>query len=155
MRTNHELTTPKTVGATAGNVSASDYSKTRTSVEFQMIAPQASTKVWQAAHNWGAVPPNLPLSDWQILDTSGIVGSRDHTRLCIHSMISNRTGQNSGGGLKHPLYATPENISHSYHQKSARAALFPLNTVCINGLLKGKREKKSQHFVQHYKCNTR
>ena len=113
------------------------------------ISDDRSTSIYKSAasrHNWDAVPPNLPLSAWQILDTSGIVGSRGHTRLRIHSMISNRTGQNSDGGLKHPLYATPENISRSYPQKSARAALFPLNTVCINGLLKGKREKKSQHF---------
>ena len=117
------------------------------------ISDDRSTSMYKSAasrHSWDAVPPNLPLSDWQILDTSSIVGSRDHTRLRIHSMISNRTGQSSGGGLKHPLYATPENISRSYHQKSARAALSLLNTVCINGLLKGKREKKSQHFVQHY-----
>ena len=121
------------------------------------ISDDRSTSMYKSAasrHNWGAVPPNLPLSDWQILDTSGIVGSRDHTRLCIHSMISNRTGQNSGGGLKHPLYATPENISHSYHQKSARAALFPLNTVCINGLLKGKREKKNHNILYNIMQHT-
>ena len=117
------------------------------------ISDDCSTSMYKSAashHSWDAVPPNLPLSDWQILDISSIVGSRDHTQLRIHSMISYRTGQSSGGRLKHPLYATPENISRSYHQTSARAALFPLNTVCINGLLKGKREKRSQHFVQHY-----
>lgn len=88
---------PKTVGAIAGTVFMSDYSKTRTSVKFRTIAPQASTKLGKQPQLGCSttVPPNLPLSDWQILDMSGIVGSRDHTCLRIHSVINNRTGQRS------------------------------------------------------------
>ena len=59
------------------------------------ISDDRSTSIYKSVgscHNWGAVPPNLPLTDWQILDTSGIVGSRDHTRLHMHSVINNRTG---------------------------------------------------------------
>ena len=39
-------------------------------------------------HNWGAVPPNLSLSDCQISDMNGIVGSHDYTLLGAHSMIN-------------------------------------------------------------------
>ena len=60
------------------------------------ISDDRSTSIYERAsscHNWGAVPPNLPLSDWQISDPSGIVGSRDYARLRTHSVISNRTCQ--------------------------------------------------------------
>ena len=58
------------------------------------ISDDRSTSI-SSCHNWGAVPPNPPLSDWQISDPSGIVGSHDYTRLRTHSVIKNRTGQSS------------------------------------------------------------
>ena len=125
------------------------------------ISDDRSTSMYKSAasrHSWDAVPPNLPLSDWQILDTSSIVGSRDHTRLriCIriHSMISNRTGQSSGGGLKHPPYATPENIIRSYHQVSKSCLVPPQQSLYQWFIEREKRKKKSQHFVQHYATHT-
>ena len=42
-----------------------------------------------SCHNWGAVPPNLPLSDCQISETNGIVGSRDYAHLHTQSVINN------------------------------------------------------------------
>ena len=65
------------------------------------ISDDRSTSIHTSAasrQNWGAVTTKYPPSDLQILDTSGIVGSRDHTRLRAHSVINNRTGQSSGEG---------------------------------------------------------
>ena len=44
-----------------------------------------------SCRNWGAVPPNLPLSELQIADYGDLVGSREHTNSTPHSNIHNRT----------------------------------------------------------------
>ena len=74
-----------------------------------------------------------PPSDLQILDTSGIVESRDHRRLRAHSVINNRTGQSSGEGPKPDRCYYSRTLGTLTHRKSGRTALIPLNTSCING----------------------
>ena len=118
------------------------------------ISDYRSTSIHTSAashQNWGAVTPKYPPSDLQILDTSGIVGSRDHTRLRAHSVINNRTGQSSGEGPNTCSMLLFTDIRHPYTSKIRKNCLDPPQHILYQWLIetdKRKLQNLQEYFVQ-------
>ena len=111
------------------------------------ISDDRSTSIHTSAasrQNWGAVTPKYPPSDLQILDTSGIVGSRDHTHLRVHFVINNRT---SGEGPNTCSMLLFTDIRHPYRSKIGKNCLDPPQHILYQWLIETDKRKLTAKFL--------